>query len=1164
MQIDVFEGVDSLNRLRDDWEAAYDADPDAQYFTSWTWMSGWLRHLKFPTTILAARPEAATNYVAFLPLWLETVEEKDGGFYNRFNLGGNHFADCSGLLCRPEFDEQAIPALLRKLKQLNWARVHLGELRMSEKRTALLTQGFAGKKFTVTEPNSVEDGIDLAICPFARLPASWDEFLDKSLSANSRQKLRRLLRQLDGGKEFRVTHADAATFDRDLETLMRFWTARWGERKGKRLQNIVRNYRRMLRLAFDAGQLFMPVLWHGEKPVCIFATFMDARKKTCLFFVGGRDQDFDDSSSGLMLHAYSIRHVIASGFTTYEFLRGDERYKYSFGVEERRLKSLRVSTRDGRNIGGKLDKRSLKFVIEKSLEHFRADRDEQAEEGLRQVVDTDPLNEEALYTLGRIVAKRGAHAAAIKLFRKLLSAHPQSSKAWFRLARSLQEQGDYPEAALAYCDGILNEPEIPLPYLYLGQCLVEGDLPDLAMAAFDAAVALNPDLPGIADGRTGALAALRRQASSHEPRAAEAVDEIERKVRSLPAIAAALDRRERDSQVSPVALAAVEASLKIAKANNDVPAVQPVAPPENGARMQIDLIDDEETLNKLQANWDAVYEADPDAHLFMSWSWMSKWLPWVDLPWVVLAVRAEGAADYAAFFPLRIKTKERKNEGLYNEINMGGNHFADYTGIICHPDFEAQAIPAMAQEIKRLNWTHFRLEGLRISERRSALLLQEFPADSFDISEESQVDDDKIDLSICPLARLPGDWDSYLNKSLSANSRQKLRRLLRQMDADPRLRITHADKETLDRDIEILLKLWSDRWAERKGDRMPGILKNNRVMLRHSFEAGRLFMPVLWLDERPLGVLAIYVDEKKKSYLFFMAGRDQSFDGPSSGLLLHAHSIRHAIASGFTTYDFLRGNEPYKYSFGAEEHRIKSLIVSTKDMKNLGGKLDPRGLASAVRRARTHFRADRDAAAERAFRQVLGTDPHNSDALYTLGRILAKRGDYAAAIEMFRTLLADAPDTSKAWFRLGRALRANGDFAESARAYCEGIEREWELPMPYVDLGKTLIKLGLFDHAIAALDAAAELKPDLPDVAKLQMKAIEARERSLSGGKVQKDPHAASVAERVGRLPSIAKFLRSTRQPEKQVVLEWQPKKPEPVAFGRPQLPPILFAPSKR
>jgi tetratricopeptide (TPR) repeat protein len=1164
MQIDVFEGVQFLEKIREDWEAAYDADPDAQYFMTWTWMSGWLRHLKFPATILAARPEDSAAYVAFLPLWLETIEEKDGGFHNRFNLGGNHFADCTGILCHPEYESEAIPALLRKVKQMNWAHLNLGELRMSDRRFALVTQVFGGKDLKVIVPNSVEDNIDLAICPFARLPAGFDEFLDKQLSANSRQKLRRLLRQLDSGKEFRVTHTDKETFNRDLETLLKFWTARWGERKGKRLEGIVRNYRTMLRLAFDAGQLYMPVLWHGERPVCIFATFMDARKKTCLFFVGGRDQSFDDSSSGLMLHAHSIRHVIAEGYTTYEFLRGNERYKYSFGVEERRLKSLRVSSRDGRNLGGKLDRRSIKFALEKSIEHFRADQDDRAEKGLRQVIDTDPLNEDALYTLGRIVAKRGAHAAAIKLYRKLLAAHPASSKTWFRLAKSLQDRGEHAEAARAYRDGLHHEPGIALPYFYLGQCLAEAALPDLAIAAFDAAVERNPNLPSIAENRAAALVALESVSTSLRGTLDPVADDLRKEIEGLPAIAAALERNKQKSQTTDV-VTATAAGVPATANDNDARVLRVIAAEENRSPMKIELIEDTEKLEQLRANWDAVYRADPDAHIFMSWSWMIKWLPWVHIPWIVLAARPEGASEYVAFFPVRTKTKESKNDGLYNEINMGGNHYADYTGIICLPDFDSQAIPALAQEIKRLNWTNMRLEGLRVSEHRCKMLLQEFPAEAFDVVEESRIDDDNIDLSICPFAKLPADWDSYLNQSLSANSRQKLRRLLRQMDADPRLRITHTESGTLDRDIDILLKLWSDRWAERKGDRMPGILKNNRIMLKHMFEAGRLFMPVLWQDERPLGALAIYVDEVKKCYLFFMAGRDQSFEGPSSGLLLHAHSIRHAIANGFITYDFLRGNEPYKYSFGVEEHRIKSLVISTKDRRNLGGRLDLRSIKDAVRRARVHFRADRDEAAERAFRQILESEPGNADVLYTLGRILAKRGDHAAAIGMFRTLLDSEPDTSKAWFRLARSLRAKGELAEAALAYCEGIEREWELPLPYFDLGKTLSKLSLFDLAVVAFDVAAELKPDFPDLMKHQVKALEARSESSTGGKAPNELIAPHVAERVSKLPSIARLLKKAQPPNVPVVLEWQPKKLEPpLPFGHPQLPPGLFAPTKR
>ncbi len=106
------------------------------------------------------------------------------------------------------------------------------------------------------------------------------------------------------------------------------------------------------------------------------------------------------------------------------------------------------------------------------------------------------------------------------------------------------------------------------------------------------------------------------------------------------------------------------------------------------------------------------------------------------------------------------------------------------------------------------------------------------------------------------------------------------------------------------------------------------------MMLRHAFRAGALFLPVLWQGERPVGALAILVDERKKSFLFWIAGRDETFDGLPAGLALHAHSIRHAIRNGFVTYDFLRGNEPYKYSFGAEEFRVTSFVLTTKDGKN--------------------------------------------------------------------------------------------------------------------------------------------------------------------------------------------------------------------------------------
>src|SRR5262249_21248700 len=169
------------------------------------------------------------------------------------------------------------------------------------------------------------------------------------------------------------------------------------------------------------------------------------------------------------------------------------------------------------------------------------------------------------------------------------------------------------------------------------------------------------------------------------------------------------------------------------------------------------------------------------------------------------------------------------------------------------------------------------------------------------------------------------------------------------------------------------------------------------------------------------------------------SGRDETFDGPQSGLILHAHSIRYAISRGFTTYDFLRGNEAYKYSFGVEERRIKSVVVTTKSEENLGGRLDGRSLSVALERSKEHHRAGRHPKAEGGFVQILNIEPRHPDALYCLGQIMAERGKHAAAIAMFKTLLADQPEIYKARVRLGRSLGANGQFEEAVDALFEAI-----------------------------------------------------------------------------------------------------------------------------
>ena len=203
------------------------------------------------------------------------------------------------------------------------------------------------------------------------------------------------------------------------------------------------------------------------------------------------------------------------------------------------------------------------------------------------------------------------------------------------------------------------------------------------------------------------------------------------------------------------------------------------------------------------------------------------------------------------------------------------------------------------------------------------LLLACFPKAGFRSTEVDMVSKvDGIDLSLCPYVTLPNDWNGYL-ESLSANTRQKIRRLLKQVDTPGEYRITVATPETFAADLKTLLRFWEARWRSRKGDRMDGLVRWNDIMLTRSFQSGMLYLPTFWHGDRPVAALATLMDPRKRTFSFYMTGRDETFDGPPSGVILHAFSIRHAIENGFSEYDFLRGNEPYKYSFGCAERKIR-------------------------------------------------------------------------------------------------------------------------------------------------------------------------------------------------------------------------------------------------
>lgn len=345
--------------------------------------------------------------------------------------------------------------------------------------------------------------------------------------------------------------------------------------------------------------------------------------------------------------------------------------------------------------------------------------------------------------------------------------------------------------------------------------------------------------------------------------------------------------------------------------------------------MHVVAITKPEHFQSVAANWEQVYGDDPEAQIFLSHQWLRTWLSFVGSGWLILAAKpCASASDYFGFFPLRVRRGTQGTADGGTRLVAAGSRTADFTGFLCPPDVELGVARAFGAALMRFSANRIDLDNLLVSDRRLVEMLSAAQKAGGRIGHRRGTDNgDGIDLSIAPFTRLPSSWEELLNSSMSSNSRQKARRFLRKLDDGTELSVTHASAETRERDILILCRLWLDAWASRKG----AAAARKGDFIRHTLagfhRSGVMDICVLWRGDRPLAAHALYIDRRKRALHFSVGACDKTVQSPPPSFLLHCYSLRKAIADGFTLYDFMRGDEPYKASFATETRRVRHVSI---------------------------------------------------------------------------------------------------------------------------------------------------------------------------------------------------------------------------------------------
>ncbi len=326
--------------------------------------------------------------------------------------------------------------------------------------------------------------------------------------------------------------------------------------------------------------------------------------------------------------------------------------------------------------------------------------------------------------------------------------------------------------------------------------------------------------------------------------------------------------------------------------------------------MPLTRIDTLQQFDELRPIWEEIYAADPHTNFFVSWTWLRGFFESTRLPWLVLAFQPSKASTYTAFLPLSLDDRKTSHE---RELRLGSAPLADYSGFLCLPEDEEEALTSFATYIKKeLAWDRFSMK--HVLDPRIGRFLACFTEKQFSIEPPSRMS--------CLYIPLPESWEMYWEGCLSHHTRKNLRQKTRRVETLDGNRITHVSAGEFDRHVAIVLEFWEQQWG-RKASVFP-------VFFRRCFENEQLALMILWNFDVPLAARAAFIDRTKKIYYSFISGYNHEYAPLSPGKFLMIHTIRYAIENGMQTYDFLRGDEDYKLSFGVKERYTNSHLIEQK------------------------------------------------------------------------------------------------------------------------------------------------------------------------------------------------------------------------------------------
>jgi CelD/BcsL family acetyltransferase involved in cellulose biosynthesis len=261
-------------------------------------------------------------------------------------------------------------------------------------------------------------------------------------------------------------------------------------------------------------------------------------------------------------------------------------------------------------------------------------------------------------------------------------------------------------------------------------------------------------------------------------------------------------------------------------------------------------------------------------------------------------------------------------EGVKKLMLLGSVEISDFLDLIVSAEHERAFIDGLMSTIS----DQFIPQGIHTVDLDN--LLEDSPTvqQLSEAGKSAGFEVNKVILQQAPCITLPGDWDQYL-ESIDKKQRHEIRRKMRRAaESDAKVEVYYtSDSTKVEEDTQAFLDLMAQD-PEKAAFLTTAMREQFKLSISQAFANGWLQLAFLKVNGENAAAY-LNLDYQNRIWVY-NSGLDRRFMEYSPGWVLLGYLLQWANENKRSAFDFLRGNEDYKYKFGAVDRFVCRVTLS--------------------------------------------------------------------------------------------------------------------------------------------------------------------------------------------------------------------------------------------